>query len=107
MENGYPRPTNEPGVASIMRKPDEINDIKAVGPNGMCSVRMFCNLPRLIKPCKYFNISYTVLICVTSYHDIVSYHDIHMYHYCIAGMFGRAEVCCIKCDWQKRFGEYA
>ena len=35
VENGYPRPTNEPGVASIMRKPDEVNDIKAVGPNGM------------------------------------------------------------------------
>ena len=50
---------------------------------------------------------YTVLICVRSYHDIAPYYDTRMYHYCIAGMFGRAEVCCIKCDWQKRFGEYA
>ena len=35
VENGYPRPSGEPGVASIVRKPDDVNDIKPVGPNGM------------------------------------------------------------------------
>ena len=39
MENGYPRPTSDPGVASIMRKPDDnSSDIKPVGPNGVCVV---------------------------------------------------------------------
>ena len=35
VENGYPRPTGDPGVASIVRKPDDVSDIKAVGPNGI------------------------------------------------------------------------
>ena len=35
VENGYPRPSGEPGIASIVRKPDDVNDIKPVGPNGM------------------------------------------------------------------------
>ena len=34
VENGYPRPTGDPGVASIVRKPDDVSDIKPVGPNG-------------------------------------------------------------------------
>ena len=35
VENGYPRPTGDSGVASIVRKPDDVSDIKPVGPNGM------------------------------------------------------------------------
>jgi len=38
VQNGYPRPTSDPGVASIVRKPDDnSSDIKPVGPNGMYS----------------------------------------------------------------------
>lgn len=37
-ENGYPRPTHDPGVASIVRKPDDVSDIKPVGPNGTVTI---------------------------------------------------------------------
>jgi len=38
VENGYPRPTSDIGVASIVRKPDDnSSDIKPVGPNGVYS----------------------------------------------------------------------
>ena len=33
--HGFARPTSDPGVASIVRKPDEIYDIQPVGSNGM------------------------------------------------------------------------
>ena len=33
--HGYPRPTRDPGVASIVRKPDEVYDVQPVGSNGM------------------------------------------------------------------------
>ena len=35
VENGYPRPTSDNGMASIVRKPDDVSDIKAIGPNGI------------------------------------------------------------------------
>ena len=41
VENGYPRSTGEPGVASIVRKPDDVNDIKPVGPNGTYNIRTY------------------------------------------------------------------
>ena len=33
--HGYPRPTRDPGVASIVRKPDEVYDVQPVGSNGI------------------------------------------------------------------------
>ena len=35
VENGYPRPTGDPGVASIVRKPDDDSHIREVGSEGI------------------------------------------------------------------------
>ena len=35
VENGYPRPTGDPRVASIVRKPGDVSDIKPIGSDGI------------------------------------------------------------------------
>ena len=59
VENGYPRPTNDPGVASIVRKSDDVSDIKPVGPHG--TVESICVWLIKLCYCSQYIIAYVLL----------------------------------------------